>query len=806
MENSISNSWVIEEGSFNPGLAGYYETLFTLSNGYMGIRGTSDCTSSICRKGTFLSGIFDRGEAQVTEIVNCPSFMNFNIAVDDESIDFTKCREISYRRWLDMKEALLHTEATVTDCSGRELEIMCTKAVSTADKRIAFFTLDVKPLNFSGMIRISSDIDGIVSNYDRSGCREIRHFKVVEEVCNIGGAAILKIETPDNGTQVNIAACMGLRGVTLNSYCNSPCDSYCDSPNKTSSKTPNNSPNISSCCPDIRRQGEKVVSEVAFTGQEGIAYTVDRVICVLHSLDLSEASTPERAAEYVQSRYKMGVPELMQSHIDEMDRKWDMSDIEIEGENKAQAAIRYNILNLMMLGANVDGNVSIGAKGLHGEGYKGHVFWDTEVFVLPFYIYNQPLTARMLLLYRYNRLEAAKAYARAGGYSGARFPWESADSGCEATPEYFYPKDGEPVKCLTGDEEIHITADVAFAFYEYCRITADVEFYLKYCAEVLLETAKFWVSRLEYNNASGYYEINSVIGPDEYHIHVNNNCYINYLARWNILKATEVWEDLRCNYTEDFTAICNKTDVDEESIKQWKERASRILLKYGDDGVLEQFDGYFALKDYIINEYNEKGMPVLPPDFKGEKDFWGYRLIKQADVVMLLHLFNDKFSETQKKINYEYYEKRTIHWSSLSPSIYSLMGVNVKMTSKAYTYFNVSANTDLEDKQGNTEDGIHAAAVGGTWQAMVLGFGGFRVKEGSVHLNPWLPEKWKSIRYKAIWKGKIIRVYVTRKNIKVVITGGSDELSNIFIFDKRYSIEANTEFEVSVPSFFTTGS
>lgn len=768
---TIGKNWTIEESSFNPALSGYYETIFSLSNGYMGIRGTRDCTSAICRKGTFLAGIYDRGDAQITEIVNCPSFMNFRITVDDDPVELSGCSELSYRRYLDMKEALLYTDATITDHSGRKLGIKSTKAVSAADKRIAFFTLEITPVNFSGTIKVLSEIDGTASNYDRSGCREISHFNVLEGESDQGGTAVLQAETRDSKTRIAIAACMGLSGA---------CGPLWSS--------------------NVKRQGDKVVSEVAFTGEKGMTYTVDKVICVLHSLDPSGACNPEKAVEYACAGFKKGIGRLLREHKDVMALKWDMSDITIEGDCKAQAAIRYNILNLLMLGANVDGNVSIGAKGLHGEGYKGHIFWDTEIFVLPFYIYNEPETAKKLLLYRYNRLEAAKANARAGGYDGARFPWESADTGREATPDYFYPKEGEPIKCLTGDEEIHITADVAFGFYEYCRITADTGFLLKYCAEVLLETAKFWISRLEYDSGTGYYEIRSVIGPDEYHIHVNNNCYINYMARWNILKAEEIWEDLKNNYTKDFEAVCKKTGVDAEIITQWSEKASKILLRHNKEGILEQFDGYFLLKDHVIEKYNEKGIPVLPPGFKTDKDFWGYKLIKQADVVMLLHLFNDQFTEEQKKLNYEYYEKRTIHWSSLSPSIYSLMGVNVKVPAMAYSYFNVSANTDIEDNQSNTEDGIHAAAVGGTWQAMVLGFGGFRVKEGMIHLDPWLPREWNAISYKACWKGRTVCISITKEHIKVKIGGDNNTVYDVVIFNNPYTVKANTELEVRMLS------
>jgi kojibiose phosphorylase len=745
----MEKGWLIEEEGFNPCLAGRYETLFTLTNGYMGVRGTLDCTNEFDRKGTFLAGVYDKGQAQVTELVNCPSFLNFSVNIEGQPVIFEKCSVTKLKRCLDMKHGTLNMNAVITDCSGRTLMIDSVKVVSAADKRTAFFSVDITPLNFSGGIEILSGIDATTANYDKSSRKEIKHYKVLECTKNIlfqnrNTSVVLDAETIDNKIKMVFASVMDIR-------------------EKDEGIEASYSTEVNDC---------GVIQEVSFQAQQGKTYTVDKIVTVFHSLEFPEDITTEAAARHLKSRFKEGVPQLLITHEEIMGKMWGISDIKIEGNEKDQTAVRFNIYNLMMLGCHIDRNSSIGAKGLHGEGYKGHIFWDTEIFVLPFFIYNYPSTAKSLLLYRYDRLAAAKGNAEKYGYTGARFPWESADTGDEVTPNYFYPEKGEPIKCLTGDKEIHITAGVAFAFYEYYRITKDTDFYLKYVSEVLLETAKYWVSRLEYNECADCYEITDVIGPDEYHINVNNNFYTNYMARWNIIKATEIWEDLKENYQEEFLVLSKKTGITEKDICAWKGKALRILLNSGSEGVFEQFDRFFALKDYVIDKYNEKGMPVLPSSFKGEKDFWGYQLIKQADVVMLLHLFSHEFSFEQKRKNYEYYEKRTIHWSSLSPSIYSLMGADVKITSKAYEYFKVSAYTDLEDNQGNTKDGLHAAAVGGTWQAIVFGFGGFRIKNDEIHINPWLPESWESLEYRVLWKGNFVNVFIDKKSIRISIDEG----------------------------------
>jgi kojibiose phosphorylase len=415
-----------------------------------------------------------------------------------------------------------------------------------------------------------------------------------------------------------------------------------------------------------------------------------------------------------------------------------------------------------------DPMVSIAAKALHGEGYKGHVFWDTEIFMLPFFIYVYPQAARTLLMYRYNMLDAARKNATLNGYKGAQYPWESADTGEEETPKWGFDYKGNPVRIWTGDLEHHITADIAFAVWEFFRATEDIEFMLNYGAEVIFETARFWVSRCEYVKELDRYEINNVIGPDEFHEHVDNNAYTNYLAKWNIKKGLELINMLKEKYPEHYYAISNKICLTNEEIEKCKKVEEKIYIPYDKDKkLIEQFEGYFDKKDYVIDKFDENNMPIWPEGVDITR-LGDTQLIKQADVVMLMLLLGEEFDEETKRINYEYYEKRTMHKSSLGPSMYAIMGLKVGDHKNAYQSFMRSANVDLVDNQGNTKEGLHAASAGGTWQVAVFGFGGMEIdKEGILNINPWLPEKWDKLSYKVFWKGNLIEVIVTKEDVSV---------------------------------------
>ncbi|PYG88243.1 kojibiose phosphorylase [Ruminiclostridium sufflavum DSM 19573] len=773
---TADKNWLLAEDGYKPSESGHYETLFTLSNGYIGIRGVKDLCKTFFRKGTFIAGAYDKSDAQVIELVNCPDFFNYDIFIENVKLDMEELDILCYKRILDMKKAVLHSYSELAGKDGKRIEIRTSKLVSIANKHISAFSAGIKCINFSADIRIATAIDGNTVNIDSQSNQAVRHYKVSEAAIINNKISALKINTKDKNTEMDF-----LSNISVHNSTNTKMEVLYEGDSK----------------------GNMVIQAADFFAEQGKEYVFEKVIYSQSSLNKEQKLCDCTLYEAISRPFLQHLSE----HAASMEQKWKVSDIIICGDDRIQAALRFNIFSLIMLGANLDGSTNIGAKGLHGEGYKGHVFWDTEIFMLPFYIYNDAKAAKKLLLYRYNRLQDARQNALEKGFEGAKFPWESADDGREVTPEIIFLPDGTPTRCWTGDEEIHVTGDIAFAFYEYYRITGDKDFYYSCGAEVILETAKYWESRLLYNSNTEGFEIKAVIGPDEFHIHVDNNFYTNYMARWNLCTAAEIWEQLRDLYPDKFEKIKARAGLTDEKIKGWLKKANMLSISKS-EGVVEQFDNFFKLKDCVITEYRHDGMPILPHMFKNELDFKEYQLIKQPDVVMIMHLFNHEFTYEQKRINYEYYEKRTTHISSLSPSICCLMGIDIRDTAMAGKYFDLAANTDIDDNQGNTEHGIHAASLGGAWQAAVFGFGGFRIKNGVIHLAPWLPDTWRQLEYNVCWQGRLVQVKVTKDCITVRINDSTDMLQadngskacgfKVVAGGKEYLAEAGMETRIEL--------
>lgn len=760
-------NWIIEENQYSFDRQGYYETIFTLTNGYMGIRGNLEGSKKFHSKGTFISGVFDKGEAQVVEIVNCPNFSDIDISIDDELVNIDECNILLHKRALNMKDGYVTRHTVFEDKRGRRIILETVRFLSIFDSHLYLMEIKITPVNFSSRIKIISYIEGNIKNSEKNCDKQFSHYTVDETDYSKDGKAVLKVETLNNRIEV------------VNGFVMKPC-------------------NFDEYDYKITRNGNVVQGEICIDAFENNTYIIDKMVSTYTSRDTDHAVAAVHS--HLDNNIHIPFEKHFDKHIKIFRDKWEISDVIIDGDDMAQTAVRFNIFNLMCLGSNLDGNTSIGAKGLHGEPYKGHVFWDTEIFMLPYFIYNSPEEAKKLLMYRYNRLDAARRNAKENGFDGAQFPWESADTGLETTPKIVYLPDGTPIRCWTGDEEIHVSSDVAFAFYEYCTITGDSEFYLNYAVEVIFEVAKYWSSRVVYNSENKRYEINSVIGPDEFHIHVNNSYYTNYMAKWVLLKAKDIYEELKESNKEFLDKLIDRLNIDERAVERW-ENIGRDIYLSDDSGVIEQFDGYFKLKDFVIEKYSDKGTPILPPGLKNEPDFKCYQLIKQADVVLLMHLFNERFDEDIKRINYDYYEKRTTHLSSLSASTYCLMGIDVKNFDMAYKYFNLSSRVDIDDNQGNTKEGIHAASLGGTWQAVISGFGGFRIKDDIIHLAPWLPEQWKRLRYNVLWRGSLISVDITNGLLKIFIRSRDTKKYSVKIFNTAYDIPCNTEAIVKIKEF-----
>lgn len=755
------NQWKIIQAEYSPADNRKYETIFTLANGYRGLRGTLEF-SDIGQAGNYISGIFDKSNAQAVEIVNCQNPLKLNIYAD-EPVKMDTCDILDFKRALDMKCGILHTIIIIRTPKGKELKIESQRFVSRNNVHRWGAIYHITPINFSGDITIESIIDGSVLNNMYNPLEKAKHIKVLDAI-DLNPGIALKTTTIDRGMHITEATLLKASDENISSF---------------------NRKNFSIL-------GDTIGEVYQFHGCMGKGYTFYKYGATYTSRD-SAGDTSSLCISELQSFSHDGFESELKLHKDIWKDIWNDIDIVIEGDEEAQLGIRFSLYHLASCAYDGDDRVSIAAKGLHGEGYRGHVFWDTEIFMLPFFIYTQPHVARKLLMYRYNNLDGARENAGSGGFKGARFPWESADTGVEVTPEWGIDFDGSIIKIWTGIEEYHINSDITRAIWEYFRATGDNQYMRDFGYEVFFDTAKFWQSKVVKNHEKDRYEITRVIGPDEFHEHVDNNAYTNYLARWSIKRSLKFATEIMEHDKETFTRLSDKLKLTMEDFYLWDEIQSKLYIpKDCSSNLLEQFEGYFKLHDIVVEEYDMNGMPLLP-DLKG----FGISqttLVKQADVVMLLLLCDEPDKESKKQ-NYAYYEKRTLHKSSLSPSVYSIVGLSVGDTSKAYNYFMKTIMTDLRDNQGNTADGIHAAAAGGAWQSAVFGFGGFSIdKNGTPAFNPWIPEKWSRLSFKIKLKGSVLTVSVTQNDITIAST----EYISIMVYGLEYKIKSGRSIIVQI--------
>jgi beta-phosphoglucomutase family hydrolase len=480
----------------------------------------------------------------------------------------------------------------------------------------------------------------------------------------------------------------------------------------------------------------------------------------------------EEARRALETAKARGAAALLDRHRAAWAERWSGADVEIEGDLELQRALRFGLYHLI---SSADGDsdlASVGARGLTGPGYKGHVFWDTEVFILPFFTYTDPQAARSLLAYRYRTLDAARARAASLGYRGALFAWESADTGEDVTPREAVAPDGRRIRILTGEQEHHIAADVAWAVWRYWEATGDDEFLARMGAEIILDTARFWASRARASD-DGTYHIDTVIGPDEYHEGVHDNAFTNVMARWNIERALETLDLLDDIDASRRAALSRDLHLGPDELAAWRSVADGIVTGYDTETRLyEQFAGFFGLEDIRAADVAERPFPgdvVL-----GVERVDGAQIVKQADVVMLLHMLPEKHAPGVIEANYRYYEPRTSHGSSLSPAIHAAVAARVGDLDAALEYCRMAAAIDLGNGMGNAAHGVHIATMGGLWQAAVLGFGGLRASRTGIRLDPVLPTAWAALRFRVIWHGTRLEVAVTPDGLSLDVDGGID--------------------------------
>ena len=481
----------------------------------------------------------------------------------------------------------------------------------------------------------------------------------------------------------------------------------------------------------------------------GKTYRLDRIVALHTSRDAGE---PHETARRHVERAIEDVASVVSEHRDAWRARWEASDLRIEGDPAAQRALRFAIYHLLSAANPQDDRVSIGARGLSGAAYKGHIFWDTDIFMLPFFILTYPEAARALVMYRYHTLAAARAKAARLGHRGAFYAWESADSGEEVTPPFVIAPDGQIIRILTGEQEQHISADVAFGVWNYWQATGDDRFLVEAGAEILIETARFWASRAE-REEDGHYHIRGVIGPDEYHETVDDNAYTNGLAQWNLEAAAEIANLVAERWPGPWQALSRQLGIEPDEPRRWQHVARDLYTGFDEHtGLFEQFSGYFGLEEIDLAAFVPRTAPM--DVLLGRERIQRSKIIKQPDVVMLVHLLWERMPPEVRKANFEYYEPRCGHGSSLSPAIHAIVAARLGDTALAERYFRQAAEIDLTDNMGNAAGGVHAGALGGLWQAAVLGFAGLRFCGERPERCANLPPSWRSLSMRFQWRGR----------------------------------------------------
>ncbi len=716
--------WTLIERGFQPERLNHYETLFTIGNGYLGTRGSfeeNDQPQGIA--GTLIHGIYDHAAGMlVPELVNAPNWLPIHITVDGTPFTLVNDRPdnlrpvngalLGYERALHLDRGVLNRDILFRAASGSVVRINFERFASLSDIHIMAQRVRVIAVDGSPTITVRFGLDADSTNTG------VNHWHPTFTSATQEGVIGFERMTGQLNYRVGIAATVTDPRAAIEG-----------------------------------RDGLHPALVVSATLAPETSVTFDKLTAIYTNRDV--ANPLETATAVVVAAAQQGYDALLALHESEWARYWDTSDIVIEGDDECQFATRFTQYHLLIAAPRHDENVSIGAKTLSGLGYKGHVFWDTELFALPPLLLSHPNMARNLLLYRYHRLAGARQKAHENGFAGAMFPWESTDTGIETTPKWSDPQpDGSLIRIWTGDSEQHIATDIAYAVWQFWRWTGDNNFMTRYGAEILLDTAVFWGSRVEAKN--GRYEISQQIGPDEYHENIDNSVFTNRMVMWHLEKALVLLDWLQRHAKADYKRLVEALKITPERLENWRDIIARMFIPFDSEKQLHiQFPGFFDMEYIPVPNYQPRTTSVQA--ILGHTRSIQTQVIKQADVVMLMALLGDELTSDEqiKRNNWDTYFPRTDHGSSLSPAIHAWVAAGLGLIETAYDQFYHAAHIDLQDNKGNVRDGMHAAACGGVYQALIFGFCGLHINaDGDIAVAPKLPEHWRSVSFSVIYRGE----------------------------------------------------
>jgi trehalose/maltose hydrolase-like predicted phosphorylase len=763
MKSENCRLWCIEQNKYKEEKESFYESIFSLGNGYMGVRGFHE--ESYKRKPhercIFIAGLFDYIEKGITDMVNTPNYYYSVVTVNDDKFDFTQGKILEYNSRLDMKNGVLIRNILWENSKGQITNIKKERFISLDQIHLAVAKYSFIPINYSGEIMLKSGIDGSVKN------NPINDDQLKENNETIKLLSVLESKSIENGGYIKVTTKNSHREI----YECYTLDINVDEKEIISQES--------------IEEDEYIGSKIVFKVQQGKEYIFEKYISVFTSRD-GVKNIERETKKFSQEAYKKGFDELLKQHAKAWNKKWDMSDIQIEGDGDIQRAIRYNIFQLIQTNAERDYKVSIGARGIMHGRYKGCYFWDTEIFMLPFFIYTNPDAAKKLLLYRYHTLEGARANAKDLNLEGIKFPWMASIDGREQCESWD-----------TGCCEIHINADIPYAIDHYYKATGDVDFILQYGAEIYIETARYWKSRFSYDEGADIYNMVFVKGPNEYGGVTFNNTYSTYMALNNfklaidaisLLKKKNQWEHLE-----------EKLQFQMTEIKQWKKIIDKAVINYDEKKRLYvEDDHFYQLEPIDLSDFKEGTTPLYKKiSFDRLQRF---RVLKQADVILLMTLFPLAFSHDEKLTAWQEYEPITLHDSTLSFGTHSILAAMIGLHNEAYKYFEKSVTLDLLDVMKNTKkEGIHSASLGISWQSVIFGFAGLVLEGNKLILSPHIPKKWEKISFKLFYRNNIIQFVISHSNIEIQLFEGSI-LDTLYmgLFDKDIYVHKGVKTKFSL--------
>lgn len=768
MKNYLKhNEWKIVEEGFHPGNNLISESLFSLGNGRMGHRGNfEEQYSGETLQGNYVAGVYYPDKTKVgwwkngypdyfAKVLNAANWIGIHVQVDGTALDLATCKTTNFLRELNMKEGyLLRMFEAILD-NGTQVNVIAKRFLSMPEPEIGAIRYSLKMVNKGATLKITPFVDADVINKDSN--YDEKFWEEVQKSVSAGDGVVV---ASTKKTDFHVGTGMKFK-VFVNGKLVTP-------PIETSER-------------------EKYISN-SFTLElkKDDEILIEKYGAVVSSENYPKNKISSRTYEVLNYAEKKGFDLLFKEHSEYWAKKWETSDIVIEGDTAAQQGIRYNVFQLNQTYTGSDDRLNIGPKGFTGEKYGGSTYWDTEAYCLPFYLGTaDQQVARNLLLYRHKQLHKAIENAEKLGFNhgAALYPMVTMNGEeCHNEWEITF-------------EEIHRNGAIAYAIWNYINYTGDREYLAPYGFEVLLGISRFWSQRINFSEDKQKYVMLGVTGPNEYENNVNNNFHTSNMAVWTLKYTLEVIDYIRKKHSYLFNDLIEKWKFNEvEETARWKDIIERMYFPYSEKHqVYLQQDGFLDKEIIPVNKLDPKERPI------NQKWSWDRILrscyIKQADVLQSMFWLEENYDNDTLQRHFDFYEPLTVHESSLSPCVHAILAAKLKKYEKTYEMYLRTARLDLDNYNNDTEDGCHITSMGGTWMAFVMGFGGLRVHNDKLCFNPFIPAKWKSFSFRINFRGAHLKIQVEKKKTEIINL--TSQTVSLNIWNNTYQLKGNSTMVVT---------